>query len=202
MIKVGLTGGIGSGKTLVCEIFKLLDIPVFHADDEAKKFLYSPKVIQELTRIFGKEVIDNSGNINKKALADIVFNNTVALETLNSVIHPLVFKRFYEWCIQYSNFEYVIQEAAVLFESGFYKKFDIVVSITAPKDLRLKRVAGRDQTPVQSIKERMDKQWPDDKRNRLSDYIINNDDKHLVIPQVLGIHQRILKTPKGIIKDC
>lgn len=197
MIKVGLTGGIGSGKTLICEIFKLLNIPVFHADDEAKKFLYSPNVIQELTIIFGKEVIDNSGGINKKALADIVFNNTEALEALNSVIHPLVFKRFYEWCIQYSNFKYVIQEAAILFESGFYKKFDIIVSITAPKDLRLKRVARRDHAPIQSIKGRMDKQWQDDKRNRLSDYVITNDDKHLVIPQVLDTHQRILKTPKG-----
>lgn len=193
MIKVGLTGGIGSGKTMVCEIFKLLDIPVFHADDEAKKFLQSPNVIQELTNIFGKDIIDHTGTINKKALAKIVFNDHKALETLNGIIHPLVSKQFDKWCIQYANHEYIIQEAAILFESGFYKKFDIVITVSAPIELRLKRVAKRDQSPVQEIKKRMDKQWAENKRNRFADHMITNDNENLVIPQVLGIHQNILK---------
>jgi dephospho-CoA kinase len=193
MIKVGLTGGIGSGKTMVCEIFKLLDIPVFHADDEAKKFLQSPNVIQELTNIFGKDIIDHTGTINKKALAKIVFNDHKALETLNGIIHPLVSKQFDKWCIHYANHEYIIQEAAILFESGFYKKFDIVITVSAPIELRLKRVAKRDQSPVQEIKKRMDKQWAENKRNRFADHMITNDNENLVIPQVLGIHQNILK---------
>lgn len=197
MIKVGLTGGIGSGKSLVCEIYKLLNIPVFHADDEAKKFLYSPEVIQKLTKAFGTMIVDNAGNINKKALAQVVFNDPEALKSLNRIIHPLVAKHFNEWCDQYSTLEYVIQEAAILFESGFYKRVDKIVTISAPIRLRLKRVAERDHSPIQDIKKRMNNQWAEDKRNRFSDYIITNDDKHLVIPQVLDTHQRILKTQKG-----
>ncbi len=190
MIKVGLTGNIGSGKSTVARIFEILGVPVYHSDIKAKGFLSDSEVKEKLRIEFGQAVFTEA-DIDRKKLANIVFNDKEAIGFLNSLIHPLVRKDFEDWCSINNNEPYVIQEAAILFESGFYKLFDKTIVVSCPEEIAVKRVMKRDQVNERAVRERMKNQWDQEKKKNLSDFIIYNDNGQLVIPQVMHIHKEL-----------
>jgi dephospho-CoA kinase len=193
MIQAGLTGNIGSGKTTVAKIFRTLGIPVFQADLEAKKVLDNETTISKLLPVFGKKIIDPlSKKVSRKALAEIVFNNKEKLDFLNQIIHPLVRESYVNWVESHKNEKYILHEAAILIESGFYKMFDSIILVVSPEKLRLERVRERDNTTVKSIRNRMDKQMDETEKIRYADYIIKNNEEELLIPQVMKIHRELL----------
>jgi dephospho-CoA kinase len=190
MIKVGLTGNIGSGKSTVARIFEILSVPVYHADKEAKKFLFAPIVKQELNKEFGRAVFSGS-EIDRKKLAEIVFNDKKSLEFLNSLIHPLVRNDFEDWCSGHCEASYVVQEAAILFESGFYRFFDKTIVVSCPEEIALKRVMERDRISKQDVMARTHNQWLESEKIKLADYRIFNDGNTLIIPQAIRVHNSL-----------
>ncbi len=191
MIKVGLTGNIGTGKTTVSRIFESLGIPVYHADQEAKKMLEEPSAKQAILNKFGELVFDQ-GSVDRKKLAALVFNDAAKLKELNSIIHPLVRKNLADFFIQKKQHPYVIQEAAILFESGFDKNFDKIILVTATDQIANKRVMDRDGTSIREVEQRRSNQWSQHKKIGLADFIIENNELELLIPQVLEIHRTLL----------
>ena len=170
---IGLTGGIGSGKTMVANYIKSLGVPVYIADDEAGELMTTNKVIEAISSAFGNEVLDN-GTLNRDKLAQIVFNNPEKLEKLNSIVHPEVKKHFDTWVEKHKAYPFVVKEAAVLFESGSYKYCHSIITITSPIETRIQRVIARDKTSRESILKRMQNQWTDEQKMTKSDYIIHN----------------------------
>lgn len=185
-IIIGLTGGIGSGKTTIAEIFYTLKIPVFNSDQEAKKLYSLPEIKQQIIKHFGN-VYNEQNQLDKKALSSIVFNNDEKLQLLNSIIHPAVKTLFDTWVDKNSHFPILIKEAAILIESGASKQVAKTIVVTAPKKERIKRVMQRDNISEKEVVARMSKQLPEEKLITHADYIIKNDNEHLVIPQVLNI---------------
>jgi dephospho-CoA kinase len=196
MIKVGLTGNIGSGKSTVTRIFETLGVPVYHADEEAKKFLTKKKIQLAINEKFGDTVFSGS-TLDRKKLASIVFSDQNALAFLNSLIHPLVREHLKVWFDHHIQNSYVIQEAAILFESGFYREFDKIITVAAPVELAIQRVMHRDGIGKEEIEKRMHHQWEQERKIEHSNFIIYNDEDHLVIPQVLAIHNELSKIKKG-----
>ncbi|NOQ24498.1 MAG: dephospho-CoA kinase [Bacteroidales bacterium] len=195
MIKVGLTGGIGSGKSLVSEIFFKLGIPIFNADNEAKIILnQNTDVINSIKSAFSNVYIGNE--INKKKLASIIFNDQDALKKINSIVHPKVHEFFHIWITENKDAKYIIEEAAILFESNAYKDMDITINVHADELVRINRVLKRDKTTIEAIKSRMKNQLSDDDRIKIADYTIYNNGDKMLLPQVLEIHNKILKTEK------
>ena len=193
MKKIGITGGIGSGKTTVASVFEQLGIPVYHADYWAKEIMNTePLVIERLKELFGKDIYDSNGKSNRKRIAEIVFSDKNKLNELNSVIHPAVWLHGENWLKQHEDKPYILKEAAILFESGGNKGVDKVIMVSAPKEIRLQRVMKRDNVTHEEVEARMANQWPDEKKIALSDFVIVNDDKQLVIPQVLEIHRQLV----------
>jgi dephospho-CoA kinase len=192
MIKVGITGNIGSGKSTVCRIFKTLGIPVFFADIEARMLYFDTDVIKKVKDAFG-EVVFKQGEVDTKALAKIVFSDKEALKKINGIIHPAVMKRYEEWLLQHKDAPYTLHEAAVLFENGLQDIFDKIICITAPEQVRLNRVVERDDVPPEDVFKRMKNQWDDGKKAAMSDYVIVNDGKRFLIPQIMKIHNDLLK---------
>ncbi len=191
MIKVGVTGGIGSGKSTVCNFFKLIGIPVFEADLEAKKIInHSAIVRSQMIMNFGKDIYLPNHTINRKKLADIIFNSPSSLEKVNSIIHPEVRKNFNEWVDQ-QNSEYIVHEAAILFESGFYKMMDFMVLVTATTETRVKRVVERDKLTEKSVIARMKLQWDDKEKIKLSNLVLTNDNTELIIPQLIELDKNL-----------
>ena len=170
---IGLTGGIGSGKTTVLNYFKSFGIPIYIADDEAREIMKSADIIKAIQDSFGSSVFEND-ILNREKLAKIVFNNPERLEELNSIVHPAVKKHFEQWLLNNQSAPYIIYEAAILFESGRYKDCDIVITVTAPIELRIERVIKRDNTTRELVLKRINAQWTDDKRILKSDFIIEN----------------------------
>ena len=170
---IGLTGGIGSGKTTIANYFASLGVPVYIADEEAKKIMYTPDAVTEVVAAFGEEVL-TEGMPDRKKLAAVVFNNPEKLQLLNSIIHPKVSEHFYNWLTTHKEAPFVIKEAAILFESGSYKGCDKIILVTAPEHIRIQRVMERDGSREEEVRKRMDNQWDDAKKKRMSDYIINN----------------------------
>ncbi|MBL7112728.1 MAG: dephospho-CoA kinase [Bacteroidales bacterium] len=192
MFKVGLTGGIGSGKTLICNIFEIFGVPVFYADLEARKLMdEDPAVCRSLIHHFGKNIYID-GNLDRKRLASIVFHDKSSLKYLNSIVHPAVRKRFDHWVEEQVDYKYLIEEAAVLLESGQIKRFDLVITVSSPEELRISRVMERDQVTKDDVIQRMKNQVSEEERNNRADAVIMNDGTKLVIPQVLQIHNRIV----------
>lgn len=190
MIKVGLTGGIGSGKTLIGEIFERLGVPVFHADYEAKVILNSDeKVIQQIKEEFGEDIYTAQG-VDRKKLAEKVFKNPDALSKINAIIHPRVRKYFMDW-MKKQNAKYVLEEAAILFESNAYKEMDFTINVHADEQIRIKRVIDRDKTTSEDVKSRMRNQMSDQERIERADFTIYNDGSRMILPQVLDIHHKI-----------
>lgn len=187
MIKIGLTGGIGSGKTLIGNLFSYFGIPVFNADLEAKNILNTNSVVRtKLIAIFGQSIYLPNHAIDRKKLASIIFNNEYLLKQVNEIVHPEVHHAFDKWSeLQQSAF--VLYEAAILFESGHYKRMDKTILIVADETNRIKRVMKRDSATLEQVQQRMANQWEDEQKIGLSDFVIYNNDQELIIPQVLEI---------------
>ena len=188
MLRIGITGGIGSGKTLICTIFHKLGIPVFNADDEAKALLDIAAVKDEITRICGNNILTSEGIIDHKKLAKVIFNNQKLLNEVNSVIHPLVKKKFVNWAVINSNSPFVIEEAALIFESFEQQNLDYTILVYAPVEVRIKRVMQRDSSTRENILDRIKNQMPEEDKIKLADFVIFNADKQLVMPQVLKLY--------------
>lgn len=193
MIIVGLTGGIGTGKTTVAKMFKSMGVPVYIADIEAKKLMNTSKVIKrKLIDLFGDEAYE-AGKLNRPYLANLIFNDKVLLEKMNAIVHPKVTKHFTKWALKQKT-PYVIKEVAILFENGGYKNCDFIITVTAPKALRIERLLNRDVTTKEKIKAIMDNQWDDEKKVKLSNYVIENKDLEKTKQQVYTVHESILNT--------
>jgi len=191
MKKIGLTGGIGSGKTMVAKLFETLGIPVYYADDAARRLMnHDPELKLQLLSHFGEAVYKN-GLLDRSYLASIVFNDQEKLELLNSLIHPITLRDADQW-MRTQHSPYVIKEAAILFESGAAVHLDYVIGVSAPVQLRLQRVMERDGLSAQEIKSRMDKQLSESMKMKLCDFVIVNDEVELVIPQVIELHKKLL----------
>jgi dephospho-CoA kinase len=170
---IGLTGGIGSGKSTIANYFQSLGIPVYIADDQAKKVSASAEIIKSIKNVFGSEVFLNN-KLDRKKLANIVFQNPDKLKALNRIIHPAVKKDFDHWLSVHKNFPIVIKEAAILFESGSYKYCDAIITVAAPLETRIERVILRDKTSRSDIISRINNQWTDEQRIEKSDFVIQN----------------------------
>jgi len=193
MLKIGLTGNIGSGKTTVSKVFEVLGVPVFYADDAAKSVMVSdPILIAGIKSTFGNSSYFDDGTLNRKHIAGIVFNDAAQLAKLNALVHPATFRAFDEWVKNVkAGVPYVLKEAALLFESDSYKMCDYSITIQAPFETRIKRVMQRDHLTREEIESRESKQFSEEKKSTLADFIIVNDDMQLVIPQVLELHSKI-----------
>ena len=186
MKKIGLTGGIGVGKTYMSRIFKQMGIPVFNADEQAKKCMVEDINLKTSVQLTFGENIYLKGVLQKEQLAKIVFNNTESLEKLNDLVHPIVKQKFEDWCNLQST-SMVIKEAAILFESDAHLGLDAVVCVSAPVKLRIARLINRDGSSVKQIESRISKQMSQSKKEELADYLIINDEVQLLLPQVLEI---------------
>ncbi|TPG45035.1 dephospho-CoA kinase [Flavobacterium pectinovorum] len=183
---IGLTGGIGSGKTTIANFFKEMGVPVYIADDEAKKVMQSESIVKEIKTAFGGELFENY-ILNRAKLAEIVFNNAAELAKLNAIVHPAVKKDFEIWLLKQKKYQYVVYEAAILFESGRYKDCDVIVTVTAPEEIRIERVLKRDNTTREQVLSRMKMQWNDEKRISLSNFVINNSNLKIAKEEVVKI---------------
>jgi dephospho-CoA kinase len=191
VLKIGITGGIGSGKSIVCSIFKLLGVPVYHADDHAKYLIENDTDIRaQIISLFGNKAYN--GNIyNRKYIASIVFTNDSLLTKLNEVVHPHVAKDFTLWAEQFNESDYIVEEAAILFESNANKKMDYNILVDAPEELRIERVMKRDHLNEEEVRKRIRKQFSTVKIRHLVDWIIVNNNKQLILPQILKIHSQL-----------
>lgn len=196
MMHVGLTGGIGSGKTTVARVFRTLGVPVFEADAEGRKLLENDSAVQAaIAERFGMQLLQ-SGKVDRKALAAIVFNDPQALAVLNGIIHPAVRAAFAHWAGSQDK-PYVIMESAILAESGGHANFQRIIVVSAPEPLRMARVVQRDGVEEHAVQARMANQVSDVERSAIADHVIHNDDRQLVIPQVLAVHEALLSASKS-----
>lgn len=187
MVKViGLTGGIGSGKTTIANYFDELGVPVYIADDAGKKVMQFESVKAQIKTTFGDALFENE-ILNRAKLAEIVFNNADKLAALNAIVHPAIKNDFELWLKEKASFQYVIYEAAILFESGRYKDCDVIITVTAPEDIRIERVVKRDNTTREQVLSRMKMQWNDEKRISLSNFVINNSNLKIAKEEVVKI---------------
>ncbi len=192
MIKVAVTGGIGSGKSVVCKIFEKIGIPVFNADFEAKKLINTSRTIHDkLVSLFGAAIYQSNGDIHRKKMADLIFNDNFALQKVNEIVHPEVRKRFVEWAKE-QNSPYIIQEAAIIFESKQTQSFDKIITVTAPLELKIERVIKRDQVSKEEVYKRIQSQLPDEIKIAKSDFVIMNDEVEMIIPQIIEIHKNLI----------
>ncbi|MEI7523168.1 MAG: dephospho-CoA kinase [Mariniphaga sp.] len=197
MRKIGITGGIGSGKTTVCEIFKLLGIPIFHADQEAKYLQNNDLIIKnQIIKLFGEDIYTSEEILDRQKLATIIFNNKQALFAINEIIHPAVRQRFQNWTEKFQAVPYSLYEAAILFESGYASDFDLNILVLANEKLRIERVINRDGTTEEIVKQRIRNQIPDNEKIKLADFIIENNADNLLIPQILKIDKLIREDGK------
>ncbi len=194
MIKIGITGGIGSGKSTACAIFELLDVPVYYADDEAKKILEIDQTVKKsVIKLFGRDILNEQERLDRKKISAIVFKDDKKLEQLNSIIHPAIAMHFTNWLKEYSSHKYILKEAAILFESDAYKQVDKAIVVVAPLELRIKRAMQRDNISPEQVKERMKYQISDEEKIKRSQFVIHNDEQQLLIPQVIAIHEQLSK---------
>jgi dephospho-CoA kinase len=193
-LQIGITGGIGSGKSLVTKIFACLGIPVYDADSHAKELMTTDGIlISQIKKEFGDLSYLNDGTLNRKYLSEVVFNQQEKLDILNGLVHPRVRHDFVQWTDRYRDKPYVIREAALLFETGVYRLLDRTVVVYAPEDVRIRRVMKRDNRPEAQVRAIIQKQLSEEEKKALADDIIYNDDSILVIPQVLALHHRLLQ---------
>lgn len=192
MLKIGITGGIGSGKTTVAKVFEVLGIPVYYADEAAKEIMHKNEPLkQQLIFHFGKDTYVD-GKLNRKHLSSIVFADKEKLELLNSLVHPVTIAEAEQWFKQQQS-PYVLKEAALLFESGAAEGLDYIIGVTAPVTVRIKRVMDRDGVTADEVKKRILNQIDETIKIRLCDFIIHNDEQQMILPQVLQLHEELLK---------
>lgn len=175
---IGLTGGIGSGKTTIANYLASLAIPVYIADDAGKKVMQQQEIIEAIQEKFGFDIVENN-QLNRAKLAEIVFNNPDQLKVLNAIVHPAVKKDFKKWVDEHADSPFVVYESAILFESGSYTNFDIILTVTAPLEIRISRVLQRDSSNREQVMSRINAQWTDEQRIAKSDFIIENIDINL-----------------------
>ena len=190
ILRIGLTGGIGSGKTTVAHIFETLGIPVYYSDDAAKRIMNENVVLQQqIIQYFGVESYIN-GQLNRPFLAEVIFNDDEKRILLNSLVHPLTIDDAAKWMLQ-KNTPYAIKEAALIFETDVWKHLDKVIGISAPYELRLQRAMQRDNISPEAVEARMAKQMNEEEKMKRCDYILYNDEQQLLIPQVIALHERL-----------
>jgi dephospho-CoA kinase len=193
MLRIGVTGGIGTGKTVVCQIFKTLGAPIYNADARSKAlYTQNAELKAALITRFGQDVYENH-ELNRDFLGSKVFNNDAELKWLNSLVHPLIFKDYETWCKQHEKALYTIKEAAIMIESGSHKNVDVLVAVAAPEKLRIKRVMARDGISEAMVKARMAKQMPQEDLITQCHFVIQNDENESLISQVLALHKRFIK---------
>jgi dephospho-CoA kinase len=191
MLKVAVTGNIGSGKSTVTRIFKSLGIPVFEADSVAKNLYSEKEVIEEVKKEFGENVFNADGFLIKQNLAEIIFNDQKALLKINQIIHPRTLAKYNEWLNLYKNKPYTIHEAAILFENNLQSHFDKIITVYAPQKMRMERVTSRDGITEKFVLKKMKNQLSDEEKNRRADFVINNDGSEFLIPQVIEIDKKL-----------
>lgn len=193
MLSVGISGGIGSGKSLVCTIFQVLGISVYNSDLEAKKIMETnEQVKKEIIKLLGEESYFNNLTLNRKFIAKKIFNQKELLHSLNQIVHPAVRKDAEIWSEKIPQADgYYLRESAILFETGIYKQFNYNILVTAPQKLRIERIKSRDAYSVEDITLRMKNQWDDEQKLALANFVIVNDGKNLLIPQILKIHKTL-----------
>ena len=192
MKKIGLTGGIGSGKSTVAEIFSQLGVPVFNSDNVARKLQDEDEEVRNATKkIFGNDTYDDKGKLIRKKLAEIVFSDKNKLKELNSIVHPAVAKAFDKFCEQNISSAFVLKESAILFEIGDDKNLDGMILVTAPVDVRVERVMKRDEIPKEDVLKRMKNQWSEEFNIQHSTFNIVNDGKNLILPEVIAINKKL-----------
>ena len=200
MLKVGITGGIGSGKTTVCKLLERFGIPVYYADDRAKWLMhYNKNVREQLIAAFGKEVYQEKGELDRIYLANLVFNNQAKLEQLNGIVHPAVQEDGIAWQAEQAaaGAPYTVKEAALLFETGSYKDLDKIVVVTAPEEVRIQRVLQREDTTVEQIKARIQKQMPQEEKVKRADFVLENGAWETLNIQVSELHEKLLYLAKA-----
>ena len=189
---VGLTGGIGSGKSAVLSIFPSQGVPCYQSDSSAKKLMHQdPELINQIKALFGDDLYEGE-KLNRGKLAEVVFADKSKLESLNAIVHPRV-KEDFQLFLSQQNADYVIKEAAILFETGGAEDCDVTILVTAPEDLRIERVMKREKSKVEHIKSRMRHQWSDEKKIPMADYVINNIDWDKTLKKVEEIHQKLVR---------
>ncbi len=197
MLLVGITGGIGSGKSTVCKIFEVLSVPIYYADDRAKYLMHHDlNLVQALKDTFGTDIYKD-GQLDRALLASRVFADKEELTKLNALVHPAVAQDTIAWQMAQSAAPYTLREAALLFETGTYKSLHKVIVVTAPLEVRIARVMGRDNVTEEQVRDRIANQWSEEQKVALADYIISNDGEAALIPQVLNVHNQLLQTAKA-----
>lgn len=198
MIKVGITGGIGSGKTTVCRVFELLGVPVFYADNVAKTIMQTDSQLKnEILNAFGQESYLVDGQLNRPYISSIVFKDQSQLNKLNALVHPAVFRAFDRWIAEQKEVPYILKEAALLYESESYKMCDLSILVISPESTRISRIKARDHISEEEIMLRMKRQFSDEQKMKLANHILINDENRLLIPQILDLHQQFLKISRN-----
>ncbi len=193
MYQVGLTGGIGSGKTLVCSVFEKLGVPVYYADLEARRLMNSDsELIRQIIELFGEEAY-GGGSLNREFLSESVFGNPSELSRLNELVHPAVRRDYTGWAESQEG-SYVIEEAAILFESGADQLLDTTVLVYAPEEVRIHRVMERDGVEEELVRKRMMHQMDEDEKKKRAHHFINNDGKEMILPQIIDLHNKLLRS--------
>ena len=193
MMKIGITGGIGSGKTTACKVFEVLGIPVFYADTVAKELMHTDILLKkELISAFGPNSYFPNGELNRKYISGIVFKDETQLQILNNLVHPAVFRAFDQWVLNQRNAPYVLKEAALLFESGSFKMCDHTVLVKSPEAIKIERIIKRDHITEAEVRLRMNKQLPDKEKEKLVDFILYNSEEQLLVTQILTLHEKLL----------
>lgn len=192
MLKIGITGGIGSGKSTVARVFETLGIPVYSADDAAKRLMQDdPELKKQIIELLGESAYEN-GKLNRAWISAQTFGNPETVQKLNAIVHPVTIRDAAEWMARQTT-HYTLKEAALIFESGAEKSLDYVIGVSAPEDLRIRRVMERDGTSREAILKRMQNQLDEDEKMKRCDFVIYNDEIQMIIPQVLALHQQLLQ---------
>jgi dephospho-CoA kinase len=191
--KIGITGGIGSGKSTVSKVFALLNVPIYNADNQAKFLLNNDAdVIKKVKQVFGNDIYNNQ-ELDRKKMAAQVFEQPFLLQQLNEIVHPAVFNDFDKWCDEHQQHSYILKEAALIFETILHQKLDAVIMVSSPEELRIERVMKRDSITKEQVLARIKNQMSEDEKFKKADYIIYNDELQMVIPQVVQLHEQFMK---------
>lgn len=199
-LRIGITGGIGSGKTTACQVFATLGIPVFYADLQARRLMQEdPFLVTGIRNLLGEDAYGSDGQLDRPLVAERVFGNTALLQKLNALVHPAVGRHGQEWHRQQEEVPYTLYEAALLFESGGHREMDRIIVVTAPEEVRLQRVMTRDGATEAEVRARMARQLPQAEKEERADFLIHNDGQQLLLPQVIEIHRQLLGQAAGAV---